>query len=218
METTFTELRSKEVINALTGKILGNICDVVMDLRCNRILGFVVPGSKNFFSFFKASQEIFIPFSHVCRIGEDIILVEVAEPPTKKQKNKPVRVFEVQEQHNSTNSTSTKSVYEQPSENKSTYPTSNYMANGGKQQNSQTGNSDYLYQNNSGVSKQFAQNTERTGIYPTLNVSSQCLNSQQNPLESQRNLYDGEFYDGYNKTSRQSPMTNFDNDDVYPIN
>ena len=98
METTFTELRSKEVINALTGKMLGNICDIVLDLRCNRILGFIVPGCKNFFNFFKSSQEIFIPFSHVCRIGEDIILVEVAEPPSKKQRNKPVRIFEAQNQ------------------------------------------------------------------------------------------------------------------------
>lgn len=217
METTFTELRSKEVINALTGKILGNICDVVMDLRCNRILGFVVPGSKNFFSFFKASQEIFIPFSHVCRIGEDIILVEVAEPPTKKQKNKPVRVFEVQEQPN-TSSTSAKQVFEQNSENKSVYPASNYMANGSQSTNFQANNTDYLYQNSGISSQKLSRTSEQNGSYPTGSVSSQCLNSQQDLRDNQRNLYNGEFYEGYNTPQRQSSMANFDQDDVYPIN
>ena len=94
METTFTELRSKEVINVLTGRLLGNVCDVVMDLRKNIILGFVVPGSKSIFNFFKACQEIFIPFSSVCKIGEDVILVEVLENCSKK-KRKGVKIFDM---------------------------------------------------------------------------------------------------------------------------
>lgn len=215
METTFTELRSKEVINALTGKILGNICDVVMDLRCNRILGFVVPGSKNFFSFFKASQEIFIPFSHVCRIGEDIILVEVAEPPTKKQKNKPVRVFEVQE-HSNQNSTATNQEYEQNGDNKSIYPASNYIPNDVIQHNLQAKSGTYQYYNDN-VPKQPPQNIGQKD-YPMGNASSQCLNSQQNSQNTRDDLYNGEFYDGYNNKSRNNSMTNFEQDDVYPIN
>lgn len=96
METTFTELRNKEVINVLTGRLLGNVCDLVIDLRRNIILGLVVPGSKSFFNFFKCSQEVFIPYSSICKIGEDVILVEVLENSTKK-KRKNVKVFDMGE-------------------------------------------------------------------------------------------------------------------------
>lgn len=96
LETTFTELRNKEVINVLTGRLLGNICDMVFDLRRNSILGVVVPGSKSIFNFFKSCQEIFIPYSSICKIGEDVILVEVLENATKK-KRKNVKVFDMGE-------------------------------------------------------------------------------------------------------------------------
>ncbi|MBQ9792746.1 MAG: YlmC/YmxH family sporulation protein [Clostridia bacterium] len=96
METTFTELRNKEVINVLTGRLLGNVCDLVLDLRRNIILGLVVPGSKSIFNFFKCCQEIFIPYSSICKIGEDVILVEVLENSTKK-KRKNVKVFDMGE-------------------------------------------------------------------------------------------------------------------------
>lgn len=99
METTFTELRNKEVINVLTGRLLGNVCDLVLDLRRNIILGLVVPGSKSIFNFFKCCQEIFIPYSSICKIGEDVILVEVLENSTKK-KRKGVKVFDMGENEN----------------------------------------------------------------------------------------------------------------------
>lgn len=94
METSFTELRNKEVINVLSGRLLGNVCDVVINLNKNCVVGIIVPGEKNFFSFFKPSQEIFIPFQNICKIGEDVILVEAMENINGKKKNKPVRVFD----------------------------------------------------------------------------------------------------------------------------
>lgn len=98
METSFTELRNKEVINVLTGRLLGNVCDIIIDLRRNCVLGLMVPGAKSFFNIFKSPQEIFIPFCNICKIGEDVILVEVVETPTKRSKgNKPVRVFDAGE-------------------------------------------------------------------------------------------------------------------------
>ncbi len=98
METSFTELRNKEVINVMTGRLLGSVCDIVIDLRRNCVLGIMVPGTKSIFNIFKPPQEIFIPFCNICKIGEDVILVEVVETPTKKAKgNKPVRVFDVGE-------------------------------------------------------------------------------------------------------------------------
>lgn len=95
MEISFTELRNKEVINVLSGKLLGNICDMVIDLNRNCILGYIVPGCKSIFSLFKGGQEIFIPSGNICKIGEDVILVEVVENVIKKNKHGgPIRVFD----------------------------------------------------------------------------------------------------------------------------
>lgn len=94
METSFTELRNKEVINVLSGRLLGNVNDIIVDFRCNNILGIVVPGSRSFFNFFKPCQEIFIPVGSICKIGEDVILVEVVETSHKKNRKKNVKVFD----------------------------------------------------------------------------------------------------------------------------
>jgi len=97
METSFTELRNKEVINVLSGRLLGNINDVIIDLSRNCVLGYMVPNCKSILNFFRPSQEIFIPYNCICKIGEDVILVEVVETPCKKNRNKPVRIFDAGE-------------------------------------------------------------------------------------------------------------------------
>ena len=96
METSFTDLRNKQVINVLTGRLLGNVCDVILDLRCNNILGLIVPGTKSSFNFFKPCQEIFVPLSCICKVGEDVILVEVVEPTQKKKRKNNVRAYEIE--------------------------------------------------------------------------------------------------------------------------
>ena len=94
METSFTELRDKEVINVLSGKLLGNITDVIIDLHKNCVMGFVVPGCKSFFNILGKREQLFVPFSNICKIGEDVILVEVIECTKNKRRSKPVRVFD----------------------------------------------------------------------------------------------------------------------------
>ncbi|MBR4407725.1 MAG: YlmC/YmxH family sporulation protein [Clostridia bacterium] len=82
MECSFLELRCKEVVNVVDGKRLGHIIDVVFDLKTAKICGLVLPNSKGFWNVFKSSQEIFIPFSQICKIGEDTILIEFYSPQT----------------------------------------------------------------------------------------------------------------------------------------
>lgn len=77
METTFLELRCKEVINVVDGTRLGHIVDIVFDLSTAKIQGIVVPGNKTIFSFLKGGNDLFIPFSQICKIGSDAILVEL---------------------------------------------------------------------------------------------------------------------------------------------
>lgn len=80
MECSFLELRCKEVVNVVDGKRLGHIIDVVFDLRTSRITGLVVPNNRSFWNVFKSGQELFIPFTQICKIGTDTILVELYSP------------------------------------------------------------------------------------------------------------------------------------------
>ncbi len=84
MESSFIELRCKEVVNVLDGRRLGHIVDLVFDLNCARVLGFMLPAEKTGWNIFKNSSQLFLPFGCVVRIGADTILVEMPPqcPPT----------------------------------------------------------------------------------------------------------------------------------------
>ena len=75
MEETFCNLRTKEVINISNGRSLGFIIDLVFDVKSSRILGFVVPNKNGLFNIFNKNNETFIPYQCVCKIGEDVVLV-----------------------------------------------------------------------------------------------------------------------------------------------
>lgn len=77
MESSFLDLRCKEVVNIVDGTRLGHIVDIVITLATGQISGIVVPGNKTIFGFLKGGNDLFIPFSQVCKIGEDTILVEL---------------------------------------------------------------------------------------------------------------------------------------------
>lgn len=93
METSFLELRNKEVINVVDGSLLGRIIDVVFDIRTSRVLGFIVPGVRAFFNIFKSCPEIFVPYRNICKIGDDVILVEIFDVP-KQNKNRKTRILQ----------------------------------------------------------------------------------------------------------------------------
>ena len=76
-ETTFCDLRCKQIINVVDGACLGHAVDIVFDIKCGKILGIIAPGFRRFFFFFRPADDIFIPWRHVCKIGEDVILVEL---------------------------------------------------------------------------------------------------------------------------------------------
>ena len=89
METTFLELKSKQVINTVDGKCLGHITDIVFDVVTAKALGFVVPQpNQGFWGIFRGAKEIFIPFDCVCKIGVDVILVElyIEDNPNRRDK------------------------------------------------------------------------------------------------------------------------------------
>jgi len=80
METSFSELRQKDVINIVDGSCLGRTCDVVFTYPEGKVCGIVVPGSKGFRLFRR--NELFIELKSITKIGEDVVMVNL-RPVTK---------------------------------------------------------------------------------------------------------------------------------------
>jgi len=78
VETSFSDLRTKIVINLPDGKRLGNVIDLIFEECTARIIGLIVPGNRGFLSIFRAKEDLFIPYSSICKIGQDTILVDLS--------------------------------------------------------------------------------------------------------------------------------------------
>ena len=74
MEISYTELRSKEVVNVQNGTRMGKIIDLIIDSNGRNVLGLVAPGVRKIF---RASEDIFIPWCNITKIGTDVILVSL---------------------------------------------------------------------------------------------------------------------------------------------
>ncbi len=72
-----SDLRTREVVNILDGKKLGNIVDIDLDLEKGKVLAFILPGKIRGWSFFSKREEVIVPWDKIVRIGRDVILVEV---------------------------------------------------------------------------------------------------------------------------------------------
>ncbi|MBQ8291113.1 MAG: YlmC/YmxH family sporulation protein [Clostridia bacterium] len=84
MELTFSELRTKEVVNTEDGRKIGRVTDIVLCYPENKWLGIVVPGGRGFSS---RKNGLFIDLRNIVKIGDDVILVNVGMPkkPCGKQ-------------------------------------------------------------------------------------------------------------------------------------
>ncbi len=87
MEISYSELRSKIVVNLVDGRKLGHIVDLIFDLHTAKVLGIVVPGTRNVCSIFRRREDIFISYHNICKIGEDTILVELNPMPPQPPGN-----------------------------------------------------------------------------------------------------------------------------------
>ena len=80
METSVEELRCKEVICLADGCRLGYVGDMEVDLSDGRIKALLIPGRRRFFGLLGREPDRRIPWTHVHRFGDDIILVDSCEP------------------------------------------------------------------------------------------------------------------------------------------
>ena len=71
MNITFQELKKKCVIDTVSGKNLGKVCDLIFNSESGKILKLIVSGFK---SSFLSSNKMEIDFDCIEKIGEDSIL------------------------------------------------------------------------------------------------------------------------------------------------
>ena len=73
--TYSSDFRHKEVIDISTGRRLGFITDVDIDLETGTVVSVIIPGKRVFFGLFPSKEDLIIPWCNLKKIGDDIILV-----------------------------------------------------------------------------------------------------------------------------------------------
>ena len=77
MSVKLTQLQCKEVVCVNDGMRLGYISDVLVEVAKGTICAVVVPGPCKFLGLLGRSDDYVIPWSNICRIGPDIVLVDI---------------------------------------------------------------------------------------------------------------------------------------------
>lgn len=78
-----SDFQTKDVINIVDGKRLGQITDMEIDLRQGRIESIVVPHFTKFFGMFGNGTELVIPWRNIVKIGADVVLVRMENTGAK---------------------------------------------------------------------------------------------------------------------------------------
>lgn len=74
-----SDFQTKDVINIVDGKRLGQISDLELDLRRGVIDAIVIPGYTRFMGLFGGGTDLIIPWRNIVKIGSDVVLVKVEE-------------------------------------------------------------------------------------------------------------------------------------------
>lgn len=78
-----SDFQTKDVINIVDGKKLGQVTDLELDLRQGKIDAIVIPTSTRVFGLFgHGGPDIIIPWRNIVKIGEDVVLVRLDEART----------------------------------------------------------------------------------------------------------------------------------------
>ena len=83
---SLSELRTKDVVNTLDGKRLGKVMDIEFDAHTGQVEALVVPGEFKVGNMLRGEKcGIVIPWQRICRIGENVILVELEPGETDEE-------------------------------------------------------------------------------------------------------------------------------------
>lgn len=82
MPMTLSDLKQKEVINVRDGRSLGRVMDIEFCVcaQSAAVTAIVVPGEFCLSAMLRGERTgVVIPWEQVCKIGDDVILVDVPE-------------------------------------------------------------------------------------------------------------------------------------------
>ena len=71
-----SDLQSKDIVNVIDGRNIGNIIDVKVDEKNGTIISLIVESKGKFMSFNK-NEDTEVRWQNIERIGEDVILVRL---------------------------------------------------------------------------------------------------------------------------------------------
>ncbi len=93
MSAKFTDLNCKEVICVADGRRLGFIQDVIIQLPKGEVSAIVVPGRCKLGGLGPPRDDFVIPWGSICRIGPDIVLVDVEPENCRVLRGRPKLLF-----------------------------------------------------------------------------------------------------------------------------
>ena len=93
MSAKFTDLNCKEVICVSDGRRLGFIQDVLIQLPKGEVTAIVVPGACKLFGLGPPRDDFVIPWCNICRIGPDIVLVDIKPEDCRVLRGRPKLLF-----------------------------------------------------------------------------------------------------------------------------
>ncbi|SFE40714.1 YlmC/YmxH family sporulation protein [Alteribacillus iranensis] len=74
-----SELQAKDIVNMHTGKRLGHVGDIDINVEAGQVEALIVGGAGKMMNFFNRDNEFVIPWTQIVKIGSDVILVNLYE-------------------------------------------------------------------------------------------------------------------------------------------
>ncbi len=79
MICSLEKIRTKEVIDILTGDRLGYIDDAEIDLETSEIVALVIYGREKLFGLLGKEDDVIIPCGEISVVGSDVLLIKRSE-------------------------------------------------------------------------------------------------------------------------------------------
>ncbi|REE92970.1 YlmC/YmxH family sporulation protein [Paenibacillus taihuensis] len=92
MSMKISDFQTKDVINIVDGRKLGQVSDLELDLRQGRIDSIVVPNYSRFFGLFGGGTDVIIPWRNIVKIGTDVVLVRIDDAKVYRAEEEDVQV------------------------------------------------------------------------------------------------------------------------------
>mgnify|MGYP002655958292 FL=1 len=75
---SISEFQIKDVVDVSSGKKLGTIGDIDINVTNGKIQAIIIGGAGKMMGFFGKEEEMVVPWRNIVKIGEDVILVRLS--------------------------------------------------------------------------------------------------------------------------------------------